>query len=120
MSKYIYLLKLILLECVIPVGIVNNLHLTRRMPLVEQELLTLSEHLSPSIIITGFITRVTGWIPQVVHELPTLPKHQSSLPGFSEVVITTMTVPTCTCGCDSFNTYPFHIYHPHIRQYNYT
>ena len=72
MSKYIYLLKLILLECVIPVGIVDNLHLTRRMPLVEQEL---SEHLSPSIIITRFVTRVTGWIPQVVKELPTLPKH---------------------------------------------
>ena len=28
MSKYIYLLKLILLECVIPVGIVDNLYLT--------------------------------------------------------------------------------------------
>ena len=112
MSKYIYSLKLILLECVIPASWYSQyLPLARRMPLAEQELLTLSDHLSPSIIITGFVTRETGRIPQMVQELSTLPKHQSSLPGFSDVIITTtrsLRVHVCVCVCVRFLQYlPF-------------
>ena len=41
-----------------------------------------------SRLITGFVTRLTRWVPLVEQELPTLPEHPSSSPVFSEVRVT--------------------------------
>jgi hypothetical protein len=35
-----------------------------------------------SRLITGFVTRLTRWVPLVEQELLILPEHLSSLPGF--------------------------------------
>ena len=41
-----------------------------------------------SRLITGFVTRLTRWVPLVEQELPTFPEHLSSPPIFSGVRVT--------------------------------
>jgi hypothetical protein len=46
-----------------------------------------------SWLITGIVTRVTGRVLHGEQELPTLPEHMSSFPGFSEVSVRSLFVP---------------------------
>ena len=54
-----------------------------------------------SLIITGFITRVTRWMPLGEQELLTFPKHMSSSPVFGGVRVTRSLV-LCVVFCRSF------------------
>jgi hypothetical protein len=47
-----------------------------------------SRSFTHSRLITGFVTRLTRQVPLAEQELPALPKHLSSSPGFSGVRVT--------------------------------
>ena len=52
-----------------------------------------------SCIITGFVIRLTRWVPLMEQELPTLPEHLSSLTDFSGVRVARSLV-LCVCFVD--------------------
>jgi hypothetical protein len=47
-----------------------------------------SRSFTHSRLITGFVTRLTRQVPLAEQELPALPEHLSSSPGFSGVRVT--------------------------------
>ena len=49
--------------------------------------------------VTGFVTRLTRWVPLVEHELLTLPKHVSSPTVLSGVRVTRSLI-LCVCFVD--------------------
>ena len=61
-----------------------------------------------SLLITGFVTRLTRWVPLVAQEQLTLPEHLSSLPVLSGVCVARSLV-LCVCcvdRCLSFCPFP--------------
>jgi hypothetical protein len=58
-----------------------------------------SRSLTHSLLITGFVTRLTRLVPLVEQELPTLPEHLSSPPVFSGARGTRFLV-LCVCFLD--------------------
>jgi len=61
-----------------------------------------------SRLITGFVTRLTRWVPLVEQELLTLPEHLSSSPVFSGVRVTRLVLYICFVDrCLSFCTFYF-------------
>ena len=64
---------------------------------------------SYSRLITGFVTRLTWWVPLVEQELLTLPEHLSSPPVFSMVRVTrSLVLYVCFVDrCLSFCTFSF-------------
>jgi hypothetical protein len=62
-----------------------------------------------SRFITGFVTRLTRWVPLVEQEMLTLPEHLSSHPVFSGVRVTRSLVlyVCCVDRCLSFCTFSF-------------
>ena len=82
---------------------VTNDH--RYVPLVANT----SRFFPHSWLITGFVTRLTQWVPLVEQELLTLLEHLSSPPVFSGVHVTRSSV-LCVCfvdHCLSFCTFSF-------------
>ena len=61
-----------------------------------------------SWLITGFVTRITRWMPLVEQELPTLQEHLSSPPVFSGVRVTRSLV-CCVIFCRSLFGLSFHL-----------
>jgi len=72
---------------------VTNDH--RYVPLVVNT----SQSFPHSRLITGFVTRLTRWVPLVEQELLTLPEHLSSPPVFSGVRVSRSLV-LCVCFVD--------------------